>query len=117
MTLQGEAPPARVRDRDRLSDAVRDVRLCQVPTCRAFARHRIEIELPAVWEGSATYTVLTVAVGACCEHASELQRRASAVLDARVDLCNLLAVVEGAVRVEAELRARLELAAARQERS
>ena len=113
MTLQGEAPPARVRDRNGRSAGLRDVRLCQVPTCRAFARRRIEIEMPAAWEGSATYTVLTVEVGACDEHGPELERRAVAMLEARADLYNLLTIVEDAAHIEAQLRAQIDGTAAR----
>jgi len=113
LSLLGEAPSARVREHDAGSAGLRDVRLCQVPTCRAFARRRIEIELPAVWEGSATFTVLTVEVGACDEHGPDLERRAGAVVEARADLCNLLTIVEGAVRIETDLRAQIDLLAAR----
>jgi len=117
LTLPCESTPARVSVRDGLPDAAHDVRRCQLPSCRALARRRIEIELPAAWEASATYTVLTVAVGACFEHAPELERRVAAMLEARADLYNLLTIVDGAVRVEAELRARLDLLAGSAARS
>jgi hypothetical protein len=117
LTLPGETTPARVSVRNGLPDVAHDVRRCQVPSCQALARRRIEIELPAAWEASATYTVLTVAVGACFEHAPELERRAAAMLEARADLYNPLTIVEGAVRIEADLRSQLDLLVAGGERS
>jgi hypothetical protein len=67
----------------------------------------VRIELPAAWEASVTYTVLAVVVGACREHARELQRRSDAVLAARADLHSLLTIVDASVSIEADLRARL----------
>jgi hypothetical protein len=107
LSLQTAAPPVRVREHDRTRPGRRDVRFCQVGLCHAHARRRVEIELPAAWEGSPTYTVLTVAVGACDEHAPELERRVAAMLQARTDLHSLLLIVEAAVRLEADLRQQL----------
>jgi hypothetical protein len=67
----------------------------------------VEIQLPAAWEASRTYTVLTVVVDACREHAEELDRRAAALLEVRADLCCLLAIVEAAVFPEAGERERI----------
>ncbi len=80
---------------------------CQVADCRAAFRRVVAIELPAAWEASRSYSVITVLVGACREHAPELERRAHALLDARADLHNLLTIVETEVAVEADLRQRL----------
>jgi hypothetical protein len=54
--------------------------------CPAAASELVEIELPSAWEASERYTVLTVAIAACSEHARELRRRAAALLAARVGL-------------------------------
>ena len=96
MSLPARTSVARARERR-----------CQVPECHAPACDWARIDLPAAWEASAMYTVLTVMVGACHEHARELERRSSAVLDARADLHSLLAIVDMAVSVEADLRDRL----------
>jgi hypothetical protein len=78
-----------------------------VADCRAEVERVVEIELPAAWEASPTYSVLTVRAGACREHAPELERRAQALLAARADIHNLLVIVENAVAIEADLRARV----------
>jgi hypothetical protein len=59
---------------------------CRTVGCPAAASELVEIELPGTWEACERYTVLTVAIAACPEHARELRRRAAAVLAARGDL-------------------------------
>jgi hypothetical protein len=68
--------------------------------CRGRACEAIEIELPASWDASATYSVLVIVVGACREHARELRRRAVAVVEARADRRVLLAIIESAAMGE-----------------
>jgi hypothetical protein len=75
-----------------------------VGTCGERAWRPVEIQLPAAWEASRTYTVLTVVVDACRDHADELERRAAALLEVRTDICNLLAIVESAVVTDAGQR-------------
>jgi hypothetical protein len=114
LRLQTSSSPASNHERES-SRAIRHVQpLCQVGGCRARACRAVEIQLPAAWEASRTYTVLTLVLGACGEHARELERRVAAMIDARVDLYNLLAIVEAAAARDAELRARLAASERRQ---
>jgi hypothetical protein len=106
MSLQAQSPVARVRE-PRSRAARRFTPRCQVPQCRARACAAVRIELPAAWEASGTYTVLAVVVGACREHAHELERRVAAMLEARVDYFSLLTIVDMSVSVEADLREQL----------
>jgi len=99
MSLPALPPLARVRE-PRSRARRRFVPRCQVPDCRARACTAVSIELPAAWEASPTYTVLTVQVGACREHARELRRRSAVLIDARGDLHSLLAIVEAAADAE-----------------
>jgi hypothetical protein len=86
---------------------------CRVLGCREAASELVEVQLPAAWEASERYTVLTVAVAACPEHAPELRRRSAALLVARADACALLAIVDDAVPSERALRDRADVAEAR----
>jgi hypothetical protein len=116
MSLQPLSSLGRAREPRSSRAARHPLPCCQVPQCHARACRAVEIELPAAWEASATYNVLSVLVGACREHARELARRSAAVLDARADLHNLLTILEQAAVVDAEVRCRLEAAEAEAER-
>jgi hypothetical protein len=104
LSLQAESSPPRVRERRPRASAVLE--------CRALASAVVRVELPAAWEASERYTVLTVALAACPDHARELERRAAAVLAVRADLHHLLAVAEAAIPHERGLRARADVAEA-----
>ncbi len=73
---------------------VRGQPLCQVASCRQRSCRAVEIDLPASWDGAREYTALTVTVGLCREHGSEVSRRTEALLQARSDHGALLAVIE-----------------------
>jgi hypothetical protein len=103
LSLQAASLSAHLRERSSPEDG------CRVPDCPAAACELVEIELPAAWEASERYTVLTVAVAACAEHAPELRRRAAALLEARADLRALLAIVDDAIPAERQLRGRADV--------
>jgi hypothetical protein len=79
-------------------------RCCQVASCGGPFAKAVEIQLPAAWEASRTYTVLTVRVDACDEHVAELDRRGRDVLEVRAVIGTLLAVVEAAAVTDAAQR-------------
>jgi hypothetical protein len=99
LSLQAQSSVARARERRR-SRAHPGQTQCAVADCRADVDRVVEIELPAAWEASPTYSVLTVCAGACREHAPELERRAQALLAARADIHNLLVILEDAVTAD-----------------
>jgi hypothetical protein len=99
--------PAHLRDRTSGADG------CQALGCTAAASELVEVQLPAAWEVSERYTVLTVSAAACPEHAPELRRRTEALLVARADLRALLTVVDDALPAERKLRDRADAAEAR----
>ncbi len=94
------SPPDGARSRP----APRRRRCCQVAGCGGPFWRSVEIQLPAAWEASRTYSVLTVRVDTCGDCAEELKRRAAALLQGRADICQLLFVVEAAAVTEAEQR-------------
>jgi hypothetical protein len=64
----------------------------------------VEIQLPAAWDASRTYSVLSVRVDACGDHADQLRHRVAALLEGRADVARLLATVEAAILADAALR-------------
>ena len=115
LSLQPQSSGARAREPRSRADR-HFVARCPVRHCRARACVPVEMHLPAAWEASPRYTLLTIVVAACREHARELDRRAAAMLDARADLHNLLAILEHAAIADAQARERLETAEAEVER-
>ncbi len=93
-----------VPDVPRTRQAPRRRRRCQVAGCGGRFWRSVEIQLPAAWEASQTYSVLSVRVDACGDCAEELKRRAAALLQGRTDICQLLSIVEAAAVTEAEQR-------------
>jgi hypothetical protein len=89
-----------------------DKRYCQIPGCRRLAARAVSIDMPAAWEATATFTSLTVYVDLCDEHGQEVERRVQAMLEARVEFANLVAIIEAAVRYEKSLELRLQAASA-----
>ena len=69
---------------------------CQVPGCRRRVGQVVEIDLPASWDPSQTYTTLTVHLGACRKHGRELTRRMTAMLEARVEYAQMVELIGGA---------------------
>jgi hypothetical protein len=84
--------------------------LCQASGCHSLSVRAVEIDLPAAWEATQHFTTLTVVVGLCCKHGTEVSRRVEAVLEARSDLYNLVTIVEAAVRTEKVQQLRLDAA-------
>lgn len=89
---------------------------CQAAGCHHGAARAVEIDLPAAWEATQHYTTLTVVVGLCCKHGHDVAGRVRAVLEARSDLYNLIAIVDAAVAVERDLSRRAERAIAEADR-
>ena len=89
-----------------------DKHYCQVPGCGLQAAEVVSIDLPAAWEASATFTSLGVYVDLCDEHGHEVERRTQAMLEARIEFADLVAIIEAAVRYEKSLELRLQAATA-----
>lgn len=90
--------------------------LCQIGGCHRRAGRAVEIDLPAAWEASATFTTLSVVAGLCDCHGHEAARRVQAMLQGRVEHFDLLSIITAAVPYEREQREKLERAEAEVER-
>lgn len=77
---------------------------CQVPGCRKQVGQVVEIDVPASWDAFETYTTLTVHLGTCRKHGRELTRRMTAMLEARVEYAQMVALIGGAAVAEASAR-------------
>jgi len=81
---------------------------CQARGCGEHASGVVEVELPVTWEASAEYTVLTLSVAVCDDHAHDVGGRARGLLEARVELVQLLSIIERAAVDEVAARDRIE---------
>lgn len=89
-----------------------DKPFCQIPGCHRHSATVVEVDLPAAWEASRGFTTLTIHAGLCHRHGPEVTRRVQAMLEARIDFYDLLAIIEQAVDYEKALQLRLEAATA-----
>ena len=87
--------------------------VCQVAGCHSLAARAVEVDLPAAWEATPGFTTLPVHAVCCEDHGHEVERRVQAMLEARSDLYNLIAIIEAAVRFEKALELRLDAATGR----
>jgi hypothetical protein len=77
---------------------------CQVADCRRRAMRAVEIELPTDWNATLGFRVLTVMLGTCVRHGREIERHATALLEARAEQEDLIRVIALAVETDAAAR-------------
>lgn len=90
---------------------------CQVAGCGSTTDVRgIEVDLVDAWEASPRFTTITMHVPLCASCAGEAERRIEAMLQARTEFHDLLAIITAAVGYEKAQALKLEATEAEVER-